>query len=78
MNMKIFKITSQDWFTLLRIHINLRRILISVKRKLCSGLEKARGLSALFMLIFAHFEFDSAIYSIQKKEVFVTANKERH
>ena len=69
MNMKIFKkatVTSQDWFTLLSIHINLKLILFSGKRKLCSGLEKARGLSALFMLIFAHFEFNSAIYSIQK------------
>ena len=34
-----------------------------VKRKFCSGLEKAWGLSALRMWIFARFEFDSAIYS---------------
>ena len=39
-----------------------KHILFSVKRKLCSGLEKAWGLSALVMLIFARFEFDSAIY----------------
>jgi len=34
----------------------------SVRRKLCSGLEKAHALSALLMLFFARFEFDSAIY----------------
>ena len=34
----------------------------AVNRKLCSGLEKAWGLLALFVLIFARFEFDLAIY----------------
>ena len=37
-------------------------LVFSVKRKLCSGHEKAEGLSVLIILIFARFEFDSAIY----------------
>ena len=42
---------------------NWKPILFSVKRNLCSGLQKAWGLSALFMIISARFEFDLAIYS---------------
>ena len=34
----------------------------SVKCKLCSGLEKVGGLLVLYILIFACFEFDLAIY----------------
>ena len=37
---------------------DLKYISFSVKCKLCSGLEKAWGLSALLMLNFACFEFD--------------------
>ena len=35
---------------------------LSVKHKLCSGLEKAWGLSSVLISVFACFEFDSGIY----------------
>ena len=37
---------------------------------LCSGLEKACGLSALLMLNFANFQFDRAIYLISVRFKF--------
>ena len=37
-------------------------LFFSVKHKFCSSLDKAWGLSALLMLIFARFEFDLGIY----------------
>ena len=42
--------------------ITFKTYFVFSRAQLCSGLEKAGGLSALLTLIFARFEFDSAIY----------------
>ena len=45
---------------ILTIHGHL--LFFQLSANFCSGLEKALGLSALRMLIFACYEFDLAIY----------------
>ena len=46
----------------LKSHGHLFVVCVSVKRKLCSGLKNTWGLLDLFILIFARFEFESAVY----------------
>ena len=59
---KLLKFLGINVYMYIKPTIHDHLFLLSVKCKLCSGLEKGWGLSVLFMLIVARFEFDLVIY----------------
>ena len=61
-NKNIKTLWNKYHYVLIKLKIHGHSFILSIRHKLCSGLEKVWGLSAVLMLIFTRFKFDSAIY----------------